>query len=384
MGKYVLLLTFSALLGATYFTQYTSQTSAAASEDQAERQEAVLARQVARSAFSDGVSEVKRNFDTITDGETRRGTYEDGSYELMFEVSTTDEGEREVAVTARGTYPADADAGDREATYYISGVATREATVNALFNAITSEKEPEFDVNGPGCSGDACVSGIDAGGRDDRHGISLSELEKPQEAEADVCEIFGQKVEGKESGCDVSSRGESTEEWVKKEFEKVSAAIRTLIEEDSDKVTACVDDDDLVEGDDDEERGGGPSKGKGGSQGVTLSCELKGNRGGDGILYVDDDFEIKGNAQWNGLVFADGDADITISGGGNADNINGGLLMASDASLGMNGGNRIQYNSDQLLNLIDVLPTVQTERVVLADRCGGVVPAGQEAPTPCR
>ncbi|MFO8098422.1 MAG: hypothetical protein R6T83_02230, partial [Salinibacter sp.] len=86
MGKYVLLLTFAALLGATYFTQYTSQTSTAASEDQAERQEEVLARQVARSAFSDGVSDVKRNFDSISDGETRQGTYENGDYQTVLQV----------------------------------------------------------------------------------------------------------------------------------------------------------------------------------------------------------------------------------------------------------------------------------------------------------
>ncbi|MFO8098680.1 MAG: hypothetical protein R6T83_03545, partial [Salinibacter sp.] len=366
------------LLGATYFTQYTSQTSTAASEDQAERQEEVLARQVARSAFSDGMSEAKRNFDTISDGETRRGTYEDGTYELAFAVSSTDEGERTVAVTARGIYPADADAGDREATYYISGTATREGSVNALFNAITSEKEPGFEVDGPGCSGEACVSGIDAGGGDDRHGISLTELENPQEDEDEVCDTFSQKVEGKESGCDVSSRGASTEEWVEEEFDRVSAAIKTLVEEDSDEVTACVDDDDLVEGDDDDGDDGS------GGQGVTLSCELKGNEEGDGILYVDDDFKINGNAQWNGLVLAGGDADITISGGGNANNINGGLLMASDADLNMKGGNKIQYNSDQLLKLVDVLPTVGTDQVVLTDRCGGLVPTGEEVPASCR
>lgn len=377
MGKYALLIAFASALGMAYFAQQSNRAAQNASADQAERQEEVLARQVARSAFSDGVSDVKRNFDSISDGETRQGTYENGDYELSF--ATSNDGQREVTVTARGTYPADTDAGDGRATYYISGTATRDSTVNALFNAITSEKEPEFEVAGPGCSGEACVSGIDAGGGDDRHGISLTELENPQEDEDDVCEIFGQKVEGKESGCDVSSRGASTEEWVEKEFDRVSAAIKTLVEEDSDEVTACVDDDDLVEGDDDDDGDDG-----GGGQGVTLSCELKGNEEGDGILYVDDDFEIKGNAQWNGLVLAGGDADITISGGGNADNINGSLLMASDADLSMKGGNKIQYNSDQLLKLVDVLPKVGTDQVVLTDRCGGLVPTGEEAPASCR
>ena len=378
MGKYVLLLTFAALLGATYFTQYTSQTSAAASEDQAERQEGVIARQVARSAFSDGVSEVKRRFDSISDGEVRQGTYEGGTYELEYAVSTTDDEGRRVTVTARGTYPTKAKTSDQGATYYISGAATLKGSVSGLFNAITSAGEASFEINGPGCSGEPCVSGIDSGNGDDRHGISLPELENPGEEERNLCEKFSQKVEGKEDGCDVKSRAQKTDEWLEKEFEQVWGAVETLVEEDSDKVTACLDDDDLVEGDDDD-RGNG-----GGSQGVTLSCELKGNDVGEGILLVDDDFTIKGNAQWNGLVLADGDADITINGGGNADNINGSLLMASDADLSMNGGNKIQYNSDQLLKLVDVLPAVGTNRIVLTDRCGGLVPEGEESPASCR
>ncbi|MFP4229066.1 MAG: hypothetical protein ACLFTE_09590, partial [Salinivenus sp.] len=233
MGKYVLLLTFAALLGATYFTQSMNQTSNAASEDQAERQEEVLARQVARSAFSDGMSDVKRNFDDITDGETRRGTYEDGTYDLSFAVSKTGDGEREVTVTARGTYPAEAEAGSRQATYYLSGTATRRGSVSSVFNAVTSAGEAEFEINGPGCSGGPCVSGIDAGDGDDRHGISMPELENPGEEEDEICETFSQKVVGKESGCDVKSRGQATDEWVQKEFEQVWKAVETLIKEDS-------------------------------------------------------------------------------------------------------------------------------------------------------
>jgi len=385
MGKYVLILTFAALLGVTYFTQTMSQSSTAASADQAERQEEVLARQVARSAFSDGMSDVKRNFDSISDGETRQGTYENGDYELSF--ATSNDGQREVTVTARGTYPADVDAGSRKATYYVSGTAKRTEAVSSIFTGITVAGEVDFDDDddsengegGPGCSGDACVSGIDAGGREDRRGISLPGNEDPDEKKEEACAAFGGQVEGKggtgDEVCDVKARTESREEWMQKEVEAFREYLFELIEQDSEVVTACVDDDDFGEGDD----------GSGGGQGgVNYTCDLSGNSEGNGILYVDDDFEIDGNSQWNGPVFVDGDGEITINGGGSATNFNGGILMDDDSNLRMNGGNRIQYNSEKLLDYVDDVPSIGTDQIEILDRCGGLASSEEEVPPSCQ
>lgn len=380
MGKYVLLLTFAALVGATYFTQYTSQTSTAASEDQAERQEAVLARQVARSAFSDGMSEVKRNFDDISDGETRSGTYEDGTYELVFAVSTTGDDEREVTVTARGTYPADADAGDREATYYLSGTAERKSEVSSFFSGITvggeNGGEAGISVNGGGCSSGPCISGIDAAGGEDRHGIYLpGGLENPDQETEEICEEFGDsgdgsKIEGKGDGCSVQYRSEEEEEWALQEINDLEERIIDLANKGHEDVTVCVDGDDI------------------GGNDVNRSCSLSGDEEGSGVLYIDDKFEIKGGSQWNGLVFVaggDGDVNIEVDGGGNEKNINGGLIMrGGDADLVMNGGNRVQYDSEELLKYVSDVPEISYDQIEISDRCGGLVPSGDEVPASCR
>jgi hypothetical protein len=90
------------------------------------------------------------------------------------------------------------------------------------------------------------------------------------------------------------------------------------------------------------------SKASKGSPEVTVcsSCKLSGDVTENGILYVTGKATIDGNARWNGLVYLDEGATVRINRGGGSRNINGGLVMESDAKLDMAGGNRVQYNSD--------------------------------------
>ena len=344
MGKYALLVVSAALLGFALYAQQSARTSQQISEGQDERQGEVIARQVARSAFNDGISEVQRRFDTIGE-ESREGNLENGTFRLQFDPTTTG-GSREVHVTAEGTY--------RSSTYQITGTAVRDTAVSALFNAITASEPVTFDVAGGGCSGAPCVSGVDVGGREDRAGITLPQ----DQGTGPVCEEFGDKVVGKggESAehCDVYSRRGEHDDWVLSKLDSVES--RILANKGHEDVVVC---DDCRAQDFDQN-----------------------GEANSGILYVTGEFRINGSDQWHGPVFVTDGGSVRINGGGSVRNINGGLLLqentafVEDEEFDMNGGNAVQYNTDQLLKYLDLLPSLKTETIEVTDRSGRLLRDG--------
>ncbi len=336
MGKYALLLAFASALGLAYFAQQSNQTSQDTSQDQAQRQETVIARQIARSAFNDGVSEVQREFSGVTDKSTS-GTYEQGEYRLEYSVSNAGTENKSVLITAEGTYD--------ETTYRIQGRAQQRSQVSSLFNGITASGLVTFQVKGGGCSGGPCVSGVDAGGGETRHGITL-----PNSADTDqVCDEFDNEVEGIEDGCDVVSRSEKRDDWVEKKMGELEDEILSAKENGSSKIVECD------------------------------GCSLDKMEEDSGILYVTGELTFNGDRTWKGIVYVDSFGSIRINGGGGERNINGGLLMEGateyddDEDFDMRGGNRVKYNTENIKEYIDVLPSIESKSVQIADRSGGVV-----------
>lgn len=296
------------------------------SESQAARQEKVLARQISRSAFKMGVSELRRDYENWR---VERGnvSYEGGTFDL----SAAGPSQGPVSLTAVGYYG--------EESHEISGRVKRETVVKGFYNAITTKDEMNFQVAGPGCGGSPCVSGIDAAGNGDRHGISLWESDDGSENEDDVCARFDGQVEGRGDGCDVVARDDDSN--VDSKMDKLKKAIGGL---DPSEKTVC-------------DKDGGET------------CDLSGSDSGSGVYFVKGDLTIDGNAEWNGIVFVAEGGSVTINGGGNTENINGSLLMEGNTDFTMHGGNRVQYNSENILDLIGTV-SVSREAIFVADRNG--------------
>lgn len=333
MGKYALFLVLASALGLAFATQQSHKMARNANEDQTERQGTVIARQIARSAFEQGMSTVKRNFDTVLLG-TQEGSYEQGTYVLTLD-TTSSGGTRVVTITAEGTYRSD--------TYRITAKAHRDTSVSALFHAITASTPIDFNVAGGGCSGAPCVSGLDVGGREDRHGIMLPNGSDPEA----VCDEFDGKVEGRAEGCDVKARSAAEDDWVEKNVDAVETEIKTAIDAGSDDVTVCAN-----------------------------NCKVKDLPVSSGILYVTGELRFDGEREWDGLVFVAEDGEVRINGGGDARNIDGGLLLqentvySEDEEFDMNGGNAVQYNTSNLLPYVGTLPSIRTTSIQITDRTG--------------
>jgi len=354
MGKYALLLVFAAAAGLAALSAQNGGTAQSASAERSERQGVVIARQIARSVFNDGISEVERTFETITDA-VEEGAHEQGTYRLQFDAASTAAG-KTVDVTAEGTYG--------EHTYQIQATVRKDTTVSSVFNAITASTPVDFTVKGGGCSGGPCVSGLDAGGRVDRHGITLPNGES---AEA-VCDEFHSggydsdtetNVEGRSGGCDVQVRTSAHDDWVEDQMDQMDNTIQNAIAAGNPDVTECT------------------------------GCDLKNfdDSGNDGILYVTDgEFTVNGDRQWNGLVFVANGGKIRFNGGGDARNINGGLVLQDwatyeqgnkdDDEFTMNGGNAVKFNSDELLKYIDTLPSIESTTTVVTDRSSRLLQNG--------
>lgn len=352
MGKYIILSTLAVALGVTLVTRQGLETDLDTSESQAVRQKQVLARQIARSAFEMGMSELRRDFQSWR-VQRQEVPYEGGTFDL----TASGPSSGPVTLVAVGHYG--------EATYEITGEADRQSQASALFNGITVGGAVDFDISG--CSGEPCVSGIDAGGEENRRGISLPSGSSQQDRE-DVCEAFGDEVEGRGEGCDVMSRPPPREEWLSAEMSRLESKIQDKIDQNSDDVTVC----DGGGGNSGKGNGNGKGKGngKGNGGGASSSCQLSGNSTGSGLLYVKGEFQFNGQAQWNGPVYVAEGGSIRINGGGGARNINGGLVMEGNTELDMNGGNRIQYNSEKILDLQSTMPSLSTETVQVANRTG--------------
>lgn len=329
MGKYVMLAVIAVVLGSTILTRQGMETDIDTSEDQTDRQEKVLARRIANSAFEMALSELRRDFKHWRT-EREDIAHEGGTYDLTASGPSTGP----VSLTAVGRYGG--------AAYEITGRSKQDTTVSALFNAITALTPIDFKVAGGGCSGAPCVSGIDPGGGEDRHGISLP----PGEDTDEVCEEFDDKVEGRESGCDVWSRTGPEDEWVVRKFDVIESRINDLVESGAEDVTVCD------------------------------GCKVSDLEADSGILYVTDDLRYNGEEQWNGLVFVADGGSVRINGGGDTRNINGGLLLSdstafrNDEDFDMNGGNAVQYNSEELRKLFAVLPALRGYTVKITDRTG--------------
>lgn len=332
MGKYALLLTLAGVLGVTLLAQQSRHSSAETSESQGERQGTVIARQIARSAFSDGISAVKRNFDAIADSSTE-GVHQGGTYILTFDTSTA-EGEKIIDLTSEGTFQTD--------TYRITGRTELDTVLTSLTNGITASTPITFTVKGGGCSGGPCVSGIDSAGVDDRHGITIPPGEDP----STICNEFDDKVEGKEDGCDVKSRTTDRAEWIDQEMEQLEQEITDAADAGSGDVTVCD------------------------------TCKIGNLTADTGILYVTGELTYDGEDQWNGLVFVGDGGSIRINGGGDVANINGGLMLDDstsfdeDEEFDMNGGNAVKYNSGELRKYMNSFPTLREVVVTVHDRTG--------------
>jgi len=368
MGKYIVLTTFALALTLTFGAQQRMQVDSDTSQDQAARQETILARQVAQSAFRSVASDLKKNgvAGCCTAGSS--GEYEGGT----FEVSYPDEGIKEIGdrnwryvdLRVRGTYG--------EKTYEIT--ATAGQYISGSFDGLTAESV-NFDISGPGCGNDPCISGYDAAGGEDRRGISLSPNKgnDPQE----ICEAFksgggnpgngnsgssgsagggsGNNIVGVGSGCSVKTRSSEEEKRTRKVMNNVERAIQEWADENpsSNRVQTC--------------------------DGI-VGCSLQGNTQEEGVLYVEEgeDLVLSGNTRWDGLIYVADGGSVRINGGGNAKNINGALMMEENVTFELNGGgagHNVLRNTNALLDLVDVLPMLG-EPVQVFNRNGRVVQQG--------
>lgn len=337
MGKYALLVTLAVILGVTYISQQSQRTSETTNKEIGERQGIVISRQIARSAFNDGVSVVKRGLkkDSLSDGDTRQeeGAYEQGTYVWNYDVMESG-GNTEVDIMAQGTY--------RDTTYEITGRVVRDTSVSSLYNGITANIPITFNVAGGGCSGGPCVSGIDAAGAGDRHGISL-----PPGTDTDqVCNEFDGDVEGREDGCDVTARTEEHDTWVNQQMDQLDSEIQEADEQGN--VTTCD------------------------------GCKISNLADTSGILYVTGKLTFDGEEQWDGLVYVADGGSVRINGGGDIENINGGLVMGDSTEYDydefeMNGGNSVKYNSEMLMKYMNTIPSIGASTITVTDRTGRVV-----------
>lgn len=330
MGKYIVLIVMAFGLSLTLLANQGMQTDQDTSKSQAERQKKVLARQIARSAFDMGISELRRNFDNWRVDRTQV-EHEGGHYDL----SASGPSSGPVALVAVGYY------GD--ARYKIRGEVAKDTSVSAFVNAITASIPIDFDVSGGGCSGNPCISGYDRGGGEDRHGITL-----PEGADVEnICDEFDDKVVGKGRGCDVKSRTDAEDEWVERKMGQLDSQIQKAIAQGSEDVMVC----------DESPR-----------------CDISDYSDRTGILYVTSELRYNGSEEWKGLVFVADGGSVRINGGGSAVNINGGLMMSdstkfkNDEEFDLNGGNAVHYNSDELRKYLDTLPTLRRITIQVSNR----------------
>lgn len=336
MGKYAVLITFAAALSLAFYSQAAMQTDQATNEDQVERQETVLARSIARSAFNIGESEARRGVgQTILSKGKDDVRHEGGEFDLTYSNLTTKTIDkinwRLVDIMAEGRYPVEAP----QEKYRIT--ATARQAISEDVNGITAGGEVGFDADGPGC--DECISGNDAGGGKKRYGISIRPDGNP-EAVCDSLRRTGKvstPVVGKDGGCSVKARTEERDDEVSRFMSAIGETIR---ESSSDKV-------EIYDG--------------GSVENNTSSQD-------PGILYIEDGKEAEISSDWHGLVFVSNSegadavnefserGQITVNG---QHSIRGALLMQKGSRFLLDGGgtgDNVQYNTNRLLKLVRVLP----------------------------
>jgi hypothetical protein len=367
MGKYVLLMVFAAALSLAYFSQQSHRSAQAANEDQVERQKVVLARQIARSAFNEGISRVKRGVgkslesEGLEDEKYQVGEFDEGGeFDLTFSNIKTEIKDkvnwRLADVMAEGRFPVE----EPQTIYRIE--ATARQAIKEEVNAMTIGESIGFTINGPGCK--ECINGNDDAGGKPQLGISL-----PQGGDSDaVCDKFknggggkgkggkgkgGTPIVGVGEGCSVETRSEDRDDEVDRVMEAIGETIR---ESSSSKI-------EVYDGE---------------------NVENSTSPESPGILYVEDGKKAKISNDWYGLVFvskserSDSDDEDSKRGQVTLDgkhSIKGALLMQEGSKFRLNGGgtgDNIDYNTSRLLALVDVLPMLG-DPVRITDRCGGVV-----------
>lgn len=386
MGKYVLLMVFATALGLAYFSQQSYQTAQATSKERAERQEVVLARQIARSAFNKGMSRVKRGVgEDLLDLGQEDVRYEGGEFDLAYsnlETKIIDKiNWKRVDITAEGRFPVE----EPQTTYRIT--ATARQAISEDVSAITAGESVQFDPKGPGCK--KCINGSDAAGGEDRAGVTLPPDGDPQS----VCDAFkngnggggkgkgnnnggggggGVPIIGAGDGCSVEKRSDDRDG----EVDRVMEAIEDRILDSEDSPTV-----EIYDGGD---------------------IENNTTPEDPGILYIEEGEEAKMSQDWHGVVFISSSGGEESEGGFEEDSeedieagqltlngntsINGSVLMDKGAKFRLNGGGKgsgktsnIQYNTSSLLGLVDVLPMLG-EPVEITDRRGEVVRNEAEVP----
>lgn len=337
MGKYVLLITLgvSAALAA-YAGQFKSA-QVEAGEEITDRQKLVLARQIARSAYASGASELKRNFSASLNQCKRL----DGG---TFELTTSPLPGDTVQVRAVGRHGADGCSCTDCPQYAISGEATLDP--NGSFSALTFDG-PLESANLSGGGRGPVISGNDASEEQDRNGVSLSRAADEQKMKEEFCKRFDSDVQGIGGGCDVVHDPDI-------DLSALNQEVSDLAENQSTHSESAL-------------CGGGKRRGKGGPKGsgpegsvgssgrsavVTIegNCKLSGKSGGTGILYVDGgSLTMTGNSEWKGLVVVSGEGSFKASKG--TPRVLGNVSFYDGGALDMRGTASVQYSSGQLAQL---------------------------------
>jgi len=407
MGKYALLITIAAALGVSYYSQQSLSTSQDTSRDLSERQRTVIARQIARSAFNNAVSKVKTEWCNVPAG-IELTSYEKGEYEVTFSSSSTGGGEGEdgggedscagksITVTVTGYYPGKDP--PNKVSYRIEGTAEQRTMVSGLFSGLTASGAlSKLRVNG--CGGGGCTSGVPPGGGEGRSGMSLP-ASMEEHINDEGCPENGWEqgdiVAGEGSAvneCGVQVRDASAEGWVQSKMNAIKSEITS--EENTSDVTVCGSGGNGTGPPDDKETGPpddkdtGPPNNRGPFAFASMSVETGSSGGGppgdcaldgEGILLVPDGKTATANGgppRWDGLVYVEDGGGVTINGGGNTQSINGGLLMEGGSSFLMNGGERVQYDPNELSKYEDLLPSIKTTEVTVTDRTSKFVQANE-------
>ncbi|WP_263786333.1 hypothetical protein [Salinibacter grassmerensis] len=323
MGKYVLLITIGASAALSMYAGQFQSAQVDARNELADRQKLIVARQMARSAYASGVSEVKRQLNV---GLNQCEQLEGGTFELTTSPLSGDT----VQVRAVGQYGADGCSCTECPQYAISGEAALEP--NGSFSALTFDGSLGSASLSGGGKGPV-ISGNDAAGKQDRNGVSLSESGDEATMREEFCGRQGSDVQGIGGDCDVVHDPDI-------DLEPLDAELSDLVQNQ-----ATHEESELCTGKSSVGSPKDPAVVK-----VENGCKLSGKSGGTGILYVDGgSLTMTGNSEWKGMVFVTGKGDFEASKG--TPDINGSVVFHDGGSLDMRGTASVQYNSDRVRQL---------------------------------
>lgn len=330
MGKYVLLSVLAGALGTGLLMFGSQQTSLNTVDDQAEREAVVIARQIARSAFNTGLSQLKQDFNSYR--VDRTGVpYEHGTFDL----SASGPAGGPVALTATGTYEGAVYRIRADVLLDVNGIPG--LGIQGSLGAAKA-KGNKFLVSGrdtdPVEQNDTPVHGSGSGA--DRHGMRLDDRGSVDLVKG---EYSGDQVVG------VNGEGDVVHESIGIDLDVLQQEIEnntTHTEDDLDGTVGSPDHPAIVA--------------------VNGDLDLAGNVHGTGALFVDGNFRMRGDAQWDGIVLvANGDARVDTEGdiNGNA-RVFGSFLQKTSGSgrLEIGGSVRMQYSSKALKVLDGILPPV--------------------------